>query len=640
MEYILRAVIHENIWKKQVKEIIEFCKFANIDEVYLKEQCHQILMSPFVIEKHKEMGKIYCEIARELKQNNITHSINIATIAGHCDGETCSEETLPFQKFVGQNMVPNVSTCCILDENWQNYACEVGSIYAKTGPSTIMVDDDFRSVNHGEYLGCFCPLHAKAVSAKLGENLTGEQLKDYVLSDSEKSKKVRKIWQEINFDAQMSAAKKISGAIHSIDKNINVGLMNSGEPNHSVQGRDIKALIQQFAAKNKGVSRPLGGAYEDSLHQKLIDMHQGMALSIAQLPKDTVIVSEVENWPHTRYTKSISQTKLQMKLHVLAGADKVSMNIFDFMGTPYAQEPEFCDMIKENKKYLQDLYTKRQNKTQSGIGLLWHKNTSANIDAQSNMGMGILPERVCDNLFAQLGIITCFEESEVNYISGQYVKCISDDDVIRLLSKGAILDGEAIFELDKRGFSKYLGCEVSGEISDFSAERLINSAFAGKFNENLLPTNWMRLHLKNKKIPSLKASGNSICLSQIENKEYEKIADGITLFENSLGGKVCCIPAYISTWTFAYRSRAFVLRNIVKYLYNSDVPVFLEDAVNVAPFYYVDENKKSALLALINTGLDTEKTNVTINGSFADYKTNKFELELAPLTLKVFDIKL
>ena len=50
MNYILRAVIHEDQWERQLEDIVWVCHEAGIEEVYLKEQCHQILMSPFTLE--------------------------------------------------------------------------------------------------------------------------------------------------------------------------------------------------------------------------------------------------------------------------------------------------------------------------------------------------------------------------------------------------------------------------------------------------------------------------------------------------------------------------------------------------------------------------------------------------------------
>ena len=85
MNYILRAVIHEDQWERQLEDIIWVCHEAGIEEVYLKEQCHQILMSPFPMEKHRRMAEIYGKMAERLREERITYSINLATSVGHVD---------------------------------------------------------------------------------------------------------------------------------------------------------------------------------------------------------------------------------------------------------------------------------------------------------------------------------------------------------------------------------------------------------------------------------------------------------------------------------------------------------------------------------------------------------------------------
>ncbi len=90
MSYILRIAIHEKSWERQLSEIIQLCKDVNIEEVYLMEQCHQVIMSPYPISKHKRMANIYKKMKVELERNGIIYSVNIATIIGHCDTKTSS----------------------------------------------------------------------------------------------------------------------------------------------------------------------------------------------------------------------------------------------------------------------------------------------------------------------------------------------------------------------------------------------------------------------------------------------------------------------------------------------------------------------------------------------------------------------
>ncbi|MEG2660905.1 MAG: hypothetical protein RR978_09370, partial [Oscillospiraceae bacterium] len=61
--------------------------------------------------------------------------------------------------------------------------------------------------------------------------------------------------------------------------------MNSGEPSHSLQGRDMPRLLAAFAGEGRQrLSRPAGWAYSDCLHSDVVMMHQMTALSMHAAP--------------------------------------------------------------------------------------------------------------------------------------------------------------------------------------------------------------------------------------------------------------------------------------------------------------------------------------------------------------------
>lgn len=607
MKYFLRVVVHEPSWERQLEDIVSLCHRAGIEEVLLKEQCHQILMSPFPLEKQARMAAIYKRMGARLRAEGIGFSINLATVVGHCDAKLDARLTLPYTKFVGESLKPNYSTCCILDEGWQGFVQEMVRLYAESGPRKILVDDDFRSLNHSGYLGCFCPLHVEQTARECGIPLTAQSLRDHVLGNSEEDKRVRAAWRRVNFAGQIKAAQGIERAIHAVDPSIRVGLMNSGEPAHSIQGRDMMRLLKTFAGGHRPLSRPLGGAYADCLHGELVEIHHGMALSMAQL-EDVEVLSEVENWPHTRYTKSVRVTGLQMKLHTLAGADGVSMNIFDFMGTPYSQEPGFCELIRRIRPELERIEALRRGKAAAGVGMLWHPNCAQTQENPTHTAADLIPHREADALFTLLGVPVAFRPQPVNFLTGSVAACLSDPELLTLLRGGLILDASGFACLTSRGFGRYLGCRSDKTLEQVSAERLTDREFCGEFTGNLLPTDWLRLGLCNIHLPLLTPQAGARPLTEILDVDYQPLGCGACVYENALGGRVAVLAEQIAAWTFAHRSRAFLLRQIVRFLQHGQGAFSLRDGVNVAPFYYEDE--REGLLALLNTGLDPETVTV------------------------------
>ena len=334
MEYILRVAVHEDAWRRQLGELLELCARTPIREVMLMEESHQLLTSPFPREKHERMAAVYARMAEAFAAAGVRYSVNLVTCAGHGDNRVPARLALPFQRFVGEDLAPAHAVYCIADEAWVEYTAQISALYAATRPARLMLDDDFRSLNHTASYGCFCETHARLVSRELGYDVTPLRLRDAACGLGPDAGEVKAAWMRVNFAAQLRAAKAVERAVHAVSPETQVGLMNSGEPAHSVQGRDMDALLRAFSGGGQCLSRPLGGAYSDALHTDAVEMLTGMSLSMAAVHSSTFWASEVENYPNTPYTKSAAVTQLQMQLHALAGADGLTLNLHDYLATP------------------------------------------------------------------------------------------------------------------------------------------------------------------------------------------------------------------------------------------------------------------------------------------------------------------
>lgn len=637
MSYLLRRVILEDRWQKQLDEIIAFCCDTKIEEILLMEQSHQILMVPYTLEKHKRMADIYCKMAEELRKNDIVFSINIASIVGHLDADVEENMILPYQKFVGSDFKEAKACYCILDKRWQKYAVDVCSLYAQSNPDKLFIDDDFRSLGHSTRIGCFCPIHVKKTSLKSGVELTAERLVEHLCGTSKQDQEIKKAWMMINFEGQMQAAREIRKATHKISHDTRLGLMNSGERAHSVQGRDMDKLLREFSGKKqRPLSRPLGGGYSDVIHDDLIDVHQGMALSISQIGPDVQIVSEVENWPHTRFTKSIHSTQVQMELHALAGAHDFSLNIYDYLASPFLQEPDFGDMLKENKGKLIKIQEFRRDKILTGFGLPWKKDTALKTSIRGDLN-NIFPSRTIDSLLPQFGIPTQFKIAKGNVILGDAINCYSDSEIISLLSGGLMIDGSALEHLCKRGYQKFLGAETAGHVRFAALERLDRNEFSGMFGENILPTNWFRMEKEKRYNYEIILHKDARSISTLLDLEMNELSPGTVLFENELGGRVAIMAVPIDKWQWAYRSRAYQIGKVVNWLLYDKLPLWIEDCPNVAPFYYENVETGEGLLGIASGNLDPIDIKIHSKLEIKDFFTNNMkDYRIEPLSVRFF----
>ncbi|MFQ7725187.1 MAG: hypothetical protein ACLRI7_01925 [Ruthenibacterium lactatiformans] len=147
----------------------------------------------------------------------------------------------------------------------------------------------------------------------------------------------------VNFAAQLRAAKAVERAVHAVSPKTQVGLMNSGEPAHSVQGRDMDALLRAFSGGGQCLSRPLGGAYSDALHTGAVEMLTGMSLSTAAVHSSTFWASEVGNYPNTPYTKALPSRAADGSTP--AGADGLTLNLHDYLCHTAAAAARIREMV-------------------------------------------------------------------------------------------------------------------------------------------------------------------------------------------------------------------------------------------------------------------------------------------------------
>ncbi|MDO5399425.1 MAG: hypothetical protein Q4F17_00400 [Eubacteriales bacterium] len=602
MEYILRVAVHEDAWQRQLRELLALCRSTPVTEVMLMEQSHQLLTSPFPMEKHRRMAAIYEKMSQAFLQAGIRCSVNLVTCVGHGDNAVPDALVLPFQPFVGEDLAESRAVYCIASPAWADYTAAVCALYARAHPARLMIDDDFRSLNHTAAVGCFCPLHARLVSEVLGETVSQRALLDAVLGIGDRCQAIREAWMNVNFSAQLHAAQKIEAAVHAVSPETQVGLMNSGEPAHSLQGRDMTALLLAFAGQEPCLSRPLGGAYSDGLHLDIVGMHQGMALSMSAVTRDTFWVSEVENYPNSPYTKSAAMTRLQMQLHALAGADALSLNLYDYLATPLPLQDRWTRALCQAAPSVETIARLRRGKTLRGVGLPWQPDAALHQSIPAHRPDQLLPERPLDRILPLLGIPVQFSPGETNVLLGDSVLSYTRDELTAFLKGGLILDGLAARHLQDLGLGQLLGCTVGSGVSGPCVEQLATPD--GPWAGTLLPTDWEALRRDGRFIYRLHPSPEAMELSRLLDQDKGYLSPGMVLSRNSLGGTVCVMAAPVRALGWLTPGRRALMGFLLQKMPGcADLPIV--EGVNLASFYY-EAPGGDGLLAIVNCGLDPE----------------------------------
>ena len=318
---------------KRIRELVEFCKKTGIPEVVFFINGEEFNDGHLTLEETKVWLDVIREAKEALSEIGVVTSLNPWHTLLHADRGRRLKPGQNFQLMV--DPLGNVSSCCVcpLCPNWRKYIVEIFKLYASIKPNIIFIDDDFRYHNHSPLVwgGCFCDLHLEKMSERVGKQVTREELVEKVLKPG-KPHPWRKIWLDIFNESLVSLAIELRNAVKSVSKNTKLGLMCSDPTVHAAEGRNWDELLKALCDDDVIIVRPHVKPYSES---SPLLYHEAFALTlhtITLLPENSYVYPEIENFPYTRFSKSVTQTRLQITFSLTIGSEGVMLNLFDFMG--------------------------------------------------------------------------------------------------------------------------------------------------------------------------------------------------------------------------------------------------------------------------------------------------------------------
>ncbi len=609
MQYGLRTNIHLDTWRTFLPELIRFCHEAHIDEVLLSEESYAIATVVQSEEYFHQIAEAYCEIVPLLKAEGLIPSMYIKVSMGHYEGYV---DGMPsFSRFVGDDLKASPAAPCGMDHEWQKYISRICADCARAGFARIYLDDDFRSDNHYQgRAGCFCELHVKATSEKCGVPLTAEQLRDHVCGNSEEDLRIRQAWMDVNFENQLQTGRMVEAAVHAVDPEVQLGLMCCSNASSSYQGRDLPKLLQNFAGEGKTMlARPAGGAYSDTLLGGVCSMYLGTARSLAEIPGELFAVSEVDSYPRTVMSKSVRQTDLHIQLHALAGCGQATLNLFDHFETPFLYCQEYSDMLRDRRSLYDQVQELRKGREPQGVHFLWDWGISRKIENRTGNVRGLYPySTIADpsGVMARMGVPVAFGEGEINFIDGDVVNCLTDEDLSRLLAKPALLDMYAAIALCQRGFGEKIGLQNPCRLDRACYECFDVDGFDGGYSGQYVAAYGRNVHDERNQPALFDALEGAFAASHFIGCDKKPFAPAVYLYENSHGARICTFAsAIVPDRNWLYKCRAGQVRAIIKWLMKGQETWTVEGGLNVMPI--VLKGEKDTVAALLNPSLDDAK---------------------------------
>jgi hypothetical protein len=450
------------------ERLLSFCESARIDDVMFLINGEELNQGHLTLE---ETGPWMDMIARGkalLDPLGITTSINPWPTLLHCDRGRTLRDGQKFTLMADPHGNTATAVACPICPEWRGYIADIYSRYAQVHPEMLWVEDDFRLHNHLPLIwgGCFCELHMREYSKRAGRKISREEFVAGVLKPGVPHP-YRGIWLDTARDAMVRNAEIIGNAVHRISPAARVGLMSSCPHVHCAEGREWRGILTGLSAGNPMVSRPTLPAYTEVSPQQYLQGFVAYSVLTANVvPPDTQIYPELENYPYSGFSKSKAFTGFQLASSLAAGADGITLNLFDMMGNGILMREGYQKVLSESKEFLSGMKElgMKPNR-QKGVQVLVGASSSRTLHVGSGRGMeGLYPdETFWASLLSVMGISCAYcvdgdPEGKVLAVSGQYFRNMDESGLRRLFGQNFVMmDGEAAHTLIDMGFGGLAG---------------------------------------------------------------------------------------------------------------------------------------------------------------------------------------
>ena len=467
--YSLRIGICPDFYaEEKFYDLLKFCKSAQIDDVQFFLNMEEVNQGHLSLEKSKEWLHMLQKYKPQLEEEGISVSLNPWTTVLHADRGRTLSEGQNFTTMADYNGRKADAVACPLDEKFQDYIKAIYGLYAELHFAVIWIEDDFRLHNHPplEWGGCFCELHKREFAKRIGKEVDMESFLAGILSQGDPHP-YRKVWLDTARDTMCGFAALLGEAIHEISPHTRVGLMSSGPEVHCVEGRDWNGIFTGLSGDTMPLNRPHLPAYaEASPRQYALDYQKTTKLSAAMTKGQAQLWPELDNFPHTTFSKSHRFTRLEIESALAVGADGITMNLFDMMGNGINEEQKYEELLDKAKPYLNGV-TKLHLKgsEERGVCVMYSSNSSYTIHADGTRSLSAIQpwETFWAEYLSAFSIANryCDDSSltgEMIAVSGQYFRNLEPGEITRMFSDNVLLlEGEAVETLVDMGLGNLLG---------------------------------------------------------------------------------------------------------------------------------------------------------------------------------------
>ncbi|MBR5439622.1 MAG: hypothetical protein IKV61_05340 [Clostridia bacterium] len=480
-----------------------------------------------VFDKAEYFTETYKKIKKELDKRGLKSGVLIQSTLGH--GDVLNEP--PFQQYVKLTDGTNGGITCPLDTNFQKYLYDSVVKIASCGPTTILIDDDFRLMPRGGK-ACACKKHMERFNERAKSNVSREELFKIVTSDDSRCCEYTKILFDVQNESLEELAQVIRSAIDSVDPTIQ-GVFCSG-------GDDAVNIAKILAGKNNPtILRINNGYYSYNSTSGFTYSLFSAAMQLSIYKGVDYYLMEADTCPHVRYSKSAKQLNAHYIGSILEGVNGAKQWITRLnksKNIEWQSAIAYRKMLSKNANLYQTVSNLVEGITWHGFKIPIQKVRKPNFKKPVNAYINSFGELCLERLglpmyySTKVGGITCFTDNNDEFFTDEELKVE--------LTGNAIFSSETAKKVAERGFEKYLGVKVEDYVGIKPMGDLIFAT-----------GNAVQPQLEYKKLVKLndKVKATSHLIYNTFEKELAYLSDGTLEYKNELGGNITVFAGHPKT---------------------------------------------------------------------------------------------
>ena len=510
-----------------------------------------------------------------------------------------SGPTPGYTRIVRRNGTEAPFSTCPLDPAYRKrFAEDVAMVLAMSHPDFFITEDDFGINCHGGP-GCFCKYHLEEFARREGRYYSREELEELFTQHPVESRELLRRWQALAKDSLVLFAQAIREEADKLTPEIPMGIMQPGSNDRD--GNAIESVARAIAGKNHvPFVRFYGTFYSGERIEEIPQILLPAIYAKEHIKGEFRFYHESDTYPHSRFYTSGSCMRALMGSIYAYGFDGST-----FQSEPPEEERAYGYMFKKERKRFNALRRAVLNCRLKGAGIYYDPFEKANFPGNSADWLKAV---------SAFGIPYTTKDAPVTFFSGEQMRFMADETVKKYLSQTVILDGAAAKLLAERGYTGYLGAEVSEPLIqgidrfDLSGTEIICSGFLKDSVRRDMARADMYSPAGNGILRKLEIT-DPACqeVTRIFNFKQEYMAPGMTLFRNKLGGNVIIyateVAGNFSASLFCYRRQALLQELLIRC--GADFPMAkAEPAVFLIANEPEKQDKFSAMLTITNLSVD------------------------------------